>query len=807
MSVRSILLSSIAVSLLVPIVPAVAQEKRDIIVTARKREESLLKVPINETVVTREQIERYATNDLQDLANQVPSFIIGSQFHGVLAAIRGVGTSTTNPGVDQSVALNIDGLQTSQGFSYNSAFFDVGQVEVLKGPQALFFGKNAPAGVIAIRSADPTDEFELVTRMGVEFKSNSKQPELIASGPVGNGLKMRLAAQYTDRDSYFRNKPTVAGAGGRLPTDDDLEHVKDLLLRGTVLFEPSPQYTARLKLNYERTRQDGNNFGSQGKACPEGTNSTVPGFQFIDPADQCHIGRTYYFVWDDPAAFPGIRNGGTPFDDRDRYYGTLEQNLEVLDGLTATALTGYFDLHRDSLLSPLGIISAIASDHTWTQRSFTQEVRLTSDFKDSPLNFMVGGFYEHERMQQRNRTRANVLLPLLATFTRPPYNGFFSSARNTVRVSTVSAFGQLIWNVMPTLELAGGARWTSVKTKISEITYLDVPSAGLLAGDRVPLAKPRLKSNDFSPEVTLTYRPTDDLTMFVGYREGFKAGGYNIATYNAPNTDPSFGPESVRGVEGGIKARFLDRSLSVNLGAYWYKYKNLQVSATQLLPQGGFISSTLNAASAKVRGIELDAEYTPPSAPGLSLHGAINYSRARYEKFTNALCENGQTIAEGCNLNLNTVTGRYTAQDLSGEPLLRAPDWTGVAGFNYELPVGQAMTLSFGANARYSGKYQTALINFPIYIQKSYWIADANISLKGENDAWELALIGKNIGDKIITPTCYNTNAQNGGILGGQLSGSANGGPAGHDEAFCFPNPGREIWLRLTVRLSDFLGN
>src|SRR6202000_2068844 len=102
-------------------------------------------------------------------------------------------TSALDPGVDQSVSLNIDGLQLSQGLAYASSFFDMQQVEVLKGPQALFYGKSSPGGVISIRTADPTDRFEVIARAGYEFDASERQGQFIVSGPITDTLKARFA--------------------------------------------------------------------------------------------------------------------------------------------------------------------------------------------------------------------------------------------------------------------------------------------------------------------------------------------------------------------------------------------------------------------------------------------------------------------------------------------------------------------------------------------------------------------------------------------------------------------------------------
>jgi Outer membrane receptor proteins, mostly Fe transport len=158
-------------SLLIATDPLVAQSTptaseprsaEDIIVTARKRQESLLKVPVVETAIPKMRLEQLQTSDLKNIATLVPGLLVGNQLLsiGTQVSIRGIGTSSSDPGVDQSVSLNIDGMQLGSGLAYSSGMFDTAQVEVLKGPQALFYGKSSPGGVISISTADPTDKFE-----------------------------------------------------------------------------------------------------------------------------------------------------------------------------------------------------------------------------------------------------------------------------------------------------------------------------------------------------------------------------------------------------------------------------------------------------------------------------------------------------------------------------------------------------------------------------------------------------------------------------------------------------------------------
>lgn len=360
-------------------------------------------------------------------------------------------------------------------------------------------------------------------------------------------------------------------------------------------------------------------------------------------------------------------------------------------------------------------------------------------------------------------------------------------------IRSVSAFGQLLWQATDQVEIAVGARWTDEERKHSLYNAL--------AGSDVDLMKPRIHSENVSPEATITYTPTDNLTLFASYRQGFKSGSFNTVTVIDSTTRADFGDEKAEGGEVGLKALLLDGSMMLNLAAYHYKYSDLQVGANDVSETGAILLRTINAASAKVEGVEFDLSYSPAALPGLTLHGALNYNRSRYEEFDNAPCGNGQTFGEGCDQLINPATGRYTSQDLSGLQLVRAPDWTASIGFDYEKPLASGMTLAFGSNVRYSDDYFTNLVSLREYRQDSYIKTSANIALRGADDKWELALIGTNLGNEITAAVCSNSNTANGTIFGGQLAGGSEKGPAGSDELGCIAERGRELWVRLTWRL------
>ena len=766
--------------------PAAAQLE-EVIVTARKREESILRVPVVATAITQESLEKFQTNDLYSVANRVPGFVMGESVGtvGIQASLRGIGPTSQTATVDQSVSLNIDGLALTQGYAFTAGMFDVAQVEVLKGPQALFYGKNSTAGVISLRSADPTDEFELIGRGGFETEAEEKTGELIVSGPVASSLKLRLAARYSDMDGFFRNTgEPIPGRGNVSPKHRDFSPKESFIVRGTALFEPNDIYSARLKASFVDDRMEGSGGDGQIVLCPDGTGGVPPlNVAFLRDSD-CKLDKNTQLGDFNPAFWPGIRNGGVPFMDSNQAFGTLEQNVDLAPGITLTSVTGLYDIQQENLIRGSGSSNpTIAADFSFDSNQITQELRLTSDFDNSPVNFMVGGFYQDGDVQVVNRLRGNAALGLAP---------LLQSGTHDIDIRSISAFGQVLWKVIDQIELAAGARWTDEERKHSLFNAL--------TNSKVSLLVPRISADNVSPEFSVTYTPTDDLTVFGAYRQGFKSGSFNtIAVVNA-TTRADFGDEKAEGGEVGLKGRLFDRSATFNLAAYHYRYTDLQVGANDISETGAILLRTINAASAKVEGVDFDVSYSPPQFANLTLHGDVNYNRGRFEDFGNAPCGNGQTFAEGCNQLINPDTSRFTSQDLAGRPLVRAPDWTGSVGVDYETPIGGNLTLALGANTRYSAKFFTNLVELPDYVQDSYFKTSANIALKGQDDAWELALIGNNLGNEITAGLCSNSNTQAGTVFGGQLAGGPIKGAAGSDELGCVPERGREIWVRVTFR-------
>jgi iron complex outermembrane receptor protein len=774
-----------------------ASQLGEIIVTARKRQESIMNVPVIETAIGQQQMQRFQTQDLKDIATLVPGLAVGDNLLsiGTTISIRGVGTTTYDPGVDQSVSLNIDGMQFSQGLAYASGFFDLGQAEILKGPQALFYGKSSPGGVISLRTADPTDQVEVIGRAGYEFEAKQRTGDLIVSGPITDTLKGRIAGTYSAQDGFYYNKATgLAALGSRDPTKSRVGSSKSYQIRGTLLWNPTSQFNARLKVNqvHDRTLYAGT---EQYVQCPEGT-APLPGLgiPFLLGED-CKRDRTERLVPLDPASFPGIENNGVPFLENTQTYGTLELNYRLRPDLTLTSVTGYYLLHSNSLVNTTQTTFAapLASvTNHFKRHDESEELRLNSDFA-GPVNFTLGGLVQRGGFGD---------LVFLGGNTALQFPAFLLKGTNEVKTKTNSVFGQVRWQIIPKLEIAAGARWT-------DETRSDRPTNYSPTGTAIPISipVPKINSKNTSPELTLTYKPADNWTVFGSLKRGYKSGSFDVATPATAGEDNSFGDEKVEGYEVGVKSRLLDRRLSTNLAFYDYRYTGLQVGGIDSAP-GIPVIRTLNAGSALVYGVDFDATYRPEMIDGLALQGAVEWNDAHFKTLNNLQCFGGQTQAMGCVLINDPITGNIrhvqgaelgTAQDVSGSPLVRAPKWQVNFGFDYERDVGNGMSIILSNNNHLSSRYNTNL-NLAYY-QKSFLKSDVSLTLRGPRDRWEFALIGKNIGNQLTAGTCNNFNGQAGGpFLGVQTTGGTNSGLSGIDEVGCFMDRGREFWLRLTVK-------
>jgi outer membrane receptor protein involved in Fe transport len=869
-SMKAVMLATVSAGLIFPLAPAMASDAeeaaaeegnvasaddRAIIVSARRRAESILKVPVVASVFDSEALVQTGASDLVAISSRTPGLQIGSAVaaFGNQVALRGIGTTTNNSAIDQSVSLNIDGMQFSQGLSYALGFFDMQQVEVLKGPQALFFGKASPAGVISIRSVDPGYDFEVSGRAGYEFEAREYKGELAVSVPLSENLRMRLAGSYAEGDGFFHHvgrpgdlgtlaslNPLLApfaaaygplgSLGGATTNYNRVPATENLMLRGTVLFDPTDTLSVRLKVNHGDTRMEGPGFDVHLASCPDGTApANAAGVRFVSATDDCKMDRNTAVIALDPAAFPGIYNGGVPFGHIKQTFGTLEMNFQATPELTVSSLTGYLDL-KQRFMTNGGASSFAGSAFVvqggYDRKDFTQELRLTSDYS-GPFNFMLGGFLQdtkqHGLVSLPANQRLGELLGFLsglrggnataacnmpALMANPHgcsvFPGNLSEGLHTMNTKAYSLFGQVLYKLQPNLELGLGARWTDETRRHQErITF---PPLGL-----IPLAVPKISSANVSPEISLTYTPTDNLTVFGTLKQAYKSGSYIFSGLFNPGQNASFGDERVRGGELGIKSVLAGGDLNVNLAGYYYKYKDLQVGMNEISAAGNYIIYTRNAAGAKSYGVDFDMQYQPSSVPGLKLSGAATWNISKFTNFVNAPCWGGQTVAMGCNLDpdasANGGKGGYVSQDLSGSPLVRAPKWQLSGNMDYEIPLKGGMSVLLGSGVQYSSRFLTNSAGRADMYQPGYVKLDLNVALRGEEGKWELAMIGNNLNNKIIRGNCSNGNyADSTSRMQAVITGRGDArfptiaNPAGVEELICAPTPGRSLTVRASFK-------
>jgi len=798
---RSFLLASSVLATSVVTPAAFAQDAAieeggiaDIVVTARKREETAQTIPVAVTALSAKTIEQRDITSIEKIAAATPNLNVGraSNGSGAQLTLRGIGSSSTSIGIEQSVAVVVDGVYYGQGRIINEGFFDLAGVEVLKGPQALFFGKNATAGVISIKTADPTPDWEFKARAGYEFKAQQVQLEGVASGPLSDTLGLRVAVRGSKMyGGYYKN---VRGTVYNPVLDMDAPEAareapgeRELLGRVTLKYEPTDQFTATIKVSGNQNKVNNSSWNYVAFDCglPSGL-SQLNGYacsrdKFVTHQAQMPVEMA--------ANFPLAKKDGALYNRYRSFAATA--NLEYVgDSVTITSVSNYnWNNNRWACAcdfqSPSVPLVHATENSSWD--AFSSELRALTTF-DGPINLMVGGLY-----QDTKRTFDQyVSFGLSNVETAGQYQFVDAYKSSFTNGKTVALFGQVTWEILPELEAAGGVRYTH-ETKKSAFNqpYIGPAFTGAWAEGRVTQGDQTF--NDWSPEVTLTWKPTDGVLVYGAYKTAYKSGGFSNGGIDSllPGADPAvdllFNREKARGFEGGVKTTLLDRQLRFNVGLYSYKYTDLQID---------FFNSALIAfqtltADARTKGVEVEFEYAPRNLDGFNLHGSVNYSKARYINFPSAPCYAGQTPDEGCNLEFVTGLGGFTRQNLTGKPLSVAPEWTANLGINYETAVGGNLKLGVNVDSRFSDSYLVSGFGAPHSKQGSYMTLDAGIRVGDEDGSWELALVGKNLTNKLYIM----------GGVDGPSTGAGTGTAGGlHADQLGFGSLPRTVAVNATVR-------
>ncbi len=699
-------------ALVIAALPAAAAENaadktimllEEITVTAQKRSQNLQDVGIAVSAFSGDQLKSLGMVDTADIATQTPGLLFtqpgGSQLIG-LPAIRGVSQNDFAPHQETPNALYVDEAYVSFVAGNSQYMFDVERVEVLKGPQGTLFGRNATGGLIHVISRKPGETFEGYADLTIG-SYDQVRVEAAAGGPLSDKVGFRAAGFYNKYDGYVRN------AIGQDNYEDDTGAG-----RLQLLFEPNEDLEILLIGSGSKTGDivvGGGQFMGAGKDA-DGLGVRIPGqpslFGYLDTDGDNHKGA--YDI-------DGLMN-------KESYTFTGKVTYGFGD-IELTSITSYTDFEfsysEDNDLTPDPI-----SMYGMAQESeqFSQEVRLSGE--GEKLEWVIGAYYLS--IDSDNTSEFNLL-------------AFGADQNNSFALSTSSwaLFGQVEYELSPTLSVTGGFRWSeedkdytfSSACTDGVPTLVPVGCAGAFPAlpgtiNDIGTYNGKIDKGDWSGKAQLDWRPNEDMLIYAGITRGTKAGGFNAPLDGLLTADQmAFDSEILTSYETGIKSTFWDGKARFNAAAFYYDYGNYQS-----FDMRGFTQVIANS-DAEIYG--LDAELVIQPGHGVSLMAGISLLDATVK---DTPLPSGRT----------TDTEPPQAPSFSANGLI-AKDWdmgTGLIRTQFDFS--------------YVGDYQVGVANAEITAIDSYFLGNARISYVDADDRFEVALFAKNVFDSDIRVYAYD---------------------------------------------------
>ena len=562
----------------------------EIIVTARRRNETLQTTPVAITAINAAMLANKATVNIGDLQGAAPNLLITQQNSGGQAAnlsIRGLTYADIEKSQEPTVGVVVDGVFIGTNTGQLLDFFDIDQIEVLRGPQGTLFGRNTIGGVINIRRTRPS------MRTGVKAEMTFSSYGGLAARAVGNiglGDSVGVKAFYfhNNNSGYYTNALTGRHTGG-----SDNEN-----FGASVLVKPAGSGFDAL-LTIEKQNQT---F--------EVTNSNIAKtgelFCLFEPARECNRNTTndLYTVFTSPA--------------ESRYSApsaTFEMNYQA-GGVKLTSITAY----RKSKEFQTQDFDSSSTDLYYTLRQqnyhqFSQELRAAGKLFDG-FDYVVGGYYFNSRYHLQQWTRLfafnTALDPRAADADSQIVDGHNKS---------YAAFGDFNWAFADKFRLSFGGRYTH---DIKELRNAFATRGLIGSGSK--------SFNKFTPKVGVDYRPDANTMIYASWSRGYRSGGFSPRAGEARTASLSYSPETVDSYEVGTKLDLLDRRLQFNVAAFYSKYSGLQQNTT--IPctcSTGNQTITSNVGSANIKGLELDASARP--VDGLRLNATMALLRSKFKNF------------------------------------------------------------------------------------------------------------------------------------------------------------------------------
>jgi iron complex outermembrane recepter protein len=718
----------------------------EIIVTSQKRVESLQDVPISVSAIGGEKLAEAGIEKIADLTSFVPNLHMTESGLTTEIRVRGIGTGN-NPGFEQSVGQYIDGIYYGRSQLIRAPFLDLERVEVLRGPQAILFGKNSIAGALNMTSAKPTDEFTASIGVAYEPEYHQREFNLMVSGALTDNLRGRVAYRANKEDGYVENTFL----------DTDEPNRDEQALRLTLAWDVSDD----LEVTVKAERNTFDTKGRQVEIVRDDPNTT---------AHPLFGGRTYSQIGQIFYGAPGFesdqdfkRQSNTQdFSDNELYNYTVTADYQWGEN-TLTSISGWtgyeFDEVCDCDFTPINFFYTPIEEN---YDQFSQELRLTSP-RGQTVEWIGGLFYQKSELETDgqllwpNDSPGNSVLGANSTF-----GGTASERTNNQQTDAWAIFAQATWNVSDELRLTLGARYTEEDKEADRtLTVIDVDTGSpLTAADLNPavfisgvglvpvpyltLWRAQLgienhavsgetSESAFTPTVNVQYDITSDIMLYASASEGFKSGGFDTRA----NTDASFefDKEEATSYEIGAKTTLADGAAELNFALYYTEYENLQTS--QFDGKVGFTVG--NAKETVVQGFEVDGRWL--LLDGLTLNYALSYLDFEYKDYTNGNCYQNQT-PDG------VVVNNIRRCDYTGETGGYAPKKTANIGLDYIYALVGDLELRSTLDMQYVDNHNVHTNLDPQYDIDAYTTVNLRIGLSTES--WNVALLGKNLTDEDV---------------------------------------------------------
>ncbi|WP_407351842.1 TonB-dependent receptor [Luteimonas sp. R10] len=643
-----------------------------IVVTARRRSESLQDVPVAVSAFGEEQLKDLQANSIDGLQGAVPNLNIvqgrGSA-NSVNAFIRGIGQPDALQTFDPGVGLYVDDIYYSRINGALFSLFDVQQVEVLRGPQGTLYGKNSTGGAIKVTTKNPFDDAGGAVELAGGDHGRA-EGRFYVSGQLSDTVAASVAGAWLNHDGFIRDRDS-----GAYYNDDDTR-----ALRAKLAFQPGEGFRATLSLDH--TKQDAAlSMGRPTAPLIQTDLALGPVVLLPAPTGEFDFTARTSFA---PGQGQDLKHSGA----------SLAMEWDLDRQWTLRSITGYRELETNSFIDidaseyELGDV-LVALD----QDQVSQEFQLLYD-NGGNLQATFGAYYMKENVPSYQEAYADDLFALAGT----PIS-FLRTIGDDLSTESVAAFAHANWEFVPTWTLAAGLRYTrdSKDYDRSTSTFWGAPFEGL--NETVAFSAKR-SWTAVTPSVSLQKAFSDDLMGYVSANRGFKSGGFNGRANTASDAaNPEFDPEFVWTYELGLKANSADNRLRGNVAAFWSDYSDFQARVSQDV--GTF--PVLNAAELEIKGIEFEG--VALLGRNTTLSGQLGWMDAQYKRFDD--------------FRLDPDYPGYDPS-VSHDHVPFSPDWTARIALQQGFPLGNGGMVSVGGDVSYRSRTWLSVDNRDSLSQDGY---------------------------------------------------------------------------------------